>query len=94
MTTFWILWIFNALMCLIPVYYFFIGLGDGTITSRNIGLWFLILLVVAIILVGSFLLKTANQMALAKVILMIAAIPGILALLYFIIVFTSKPNWR
>lgn len=94
MTTFWILWIFNALMCLIPIYFFFVGLGDGTITSRNIGLWFLILLVVAIVLVGSFLLKAANQMALAKVILILAAIPGILALLYFLIVFTSKPNWR
>ncbi len=94
MTTFWILWIFNALMCLIPVYFFFVGLGDGTITSRNIGLWFLILLVVAIVLVGSFLLKSANQMAIAKVILSVAAIPGVLALLYFIIVFTSKPNWH
>jgi hypothetical protein len=94
MTTFWILWIFNALMCLIPIYFFFIGLGDGTITSRNIGLWLLILLVIAIVLVGTFLLKAANQMALAKVILILAAIPGILALLYFLIVFTSKPNWR
>ncbi|MEP6793983.1 MAG: osmoprotectant transporter permease [Saprospiraceae bacterium] len=94
MTTFWILWIFNALMCLVPVYFFFVGLGDGTITSRNIGLWFLILLVVAIVLVGSFLLKAANQMALAKVLLILAAIPGILTLLYFVIVFTSKPNWH
>lgn len=94
MTSFWILWIFNALMCLIPVYFFFIGLGDGTITSRNIGLWFVILLLVAVVLVGSFLLKAANQMALAKVILILAAIPGILVLLYFIIVFTSKPNWH
>ena len=79
---------------MVPVYYFFIGLGDGSITSRNLWMWFFILLVVAIVLGGSYLLKAANQLALAKVLLILAAIPGILVLLYFVIVFTGKPNWH
>ena len=94
MTTFWILWIFNALICLVPIYFFFAGIGDGTITSRNIGMWFLIMLVVAIVLGGPFLLKAANQLPLAKLLMIFAAIPGILVVLYFVIVFTSKPNWH
>ena len=39
MITFWILWIFNALMSLIPVCFFFIGMGDGSIDARNIAMW-------------------------------------------------------
>lgn len=94
MVTFWTLWIFNALAALVPVYFFFVGLGDGSITSKNIGYWFGIILVVAIVLGGSFLLKSNNQMGLAKGLLIIAAIPGILAALYMAIVLIGKPRWN
>jgi hypothetical protein len=94
MTTFWILWIFNALMALVPIYFFFVGLGDGSISSRNIGLWFIILLIVVAVVGGSMLLKAANQLALAKALLIIAAIPGVLAILYFLIVLIGKPRWN
>ena len=94
MTLFWILWIFNALMALVPVYFFFVGLADGSITSRNIGLWGLILLVVVAILIGSWWLQAHNQLGWAKGLLIFAAVPGVLVLLYFIIVMTSKPRWN
>ena len=94
MTTFWVLWIFNAIMSLIPIYFFFVGLMDGTVSSSNIGIWFILLLVVAVVLVGSYLLRAANQMALAKILLIIAAIPGIMAILYFAVVMISKPRWN
>ena len=67
---------------------------DGTVSSKNIGIWFILLLVVAVVLVGSYLLRAANQMALAKTLLIIAAIPGILAILYFAVVMISKPRWN
>ena len=94
MTTFWILWIFNALVALVPVYFFFVGLGDGSITSRNIGMWAIILLIVALILGGTMFLKTQNQLTIAKGILIVTAIPGVLALLYMLIVMTSKTRWN
>ena len=53
MIWFRILWIFNALMSLIPIAFFFIGLSDGTVDGDNIGLWMLILAVVGIVLGGS-----------------------------------------
>jgi hypothetical protein len=74
MTLFWILWIFTAIMSLIPVYFFFIGLNDGTITARNIGLWVIILL--------------------AKGLLMLAAVPGLFVVLYFVVVLTNKTKWN
>jgi len=94
MVTFWILWIFNALISLVPIYFFFVGLGDGTVSSKNMGLWLIILLVVGIVLAGPFMLKAANQMSLAKILMIAAAVPGVLVVLYFIIVLTMKPNWH
>ena len=94
MTTFWILWIFNALISLIPIYFFFVGLNDGTVSSRNAGIWFILMLVVAVVLVGPFLLKAANQLTLAKVLMLIAAVPGFLVVLYFVVVITMNPDWK
>ena len=94
MTTFWILWIFNALIALIPIYFFFVGLADGTVSSRNLGMWLILMLVVAVVLIVPFLLKAAHQMGLAKGLMIVAAIPGLLAVLYFIVVMTMNPDWK
>jgi hypothetical protein len=94
MTLFWILWTFCGLMSLVPVYFFFVGLKDGSITARNIGLWAIILMVVAAVLGGSVWLKSHNELSLAKILLIIAAVPGILVLIYFLIVITSKTKWN
>lgn len=94
MAFFWTLWIFNALMALVPVYFFFVGLNDGSITGRNIGLWVIILFVVALVLGGSLMLKYINQLGIAKILLILAAIPGIFALLFMVITITSKTRWN
>jgi len=94
MTLFWILWSFSALMSLIPIYFFFVGLSDGSITSKNMGLWALILVIVAAVVMGTLWLKGTDHLGLAKIILILAAIPGIFVLLYFLIVITSKAKWN
>ena len=94
MTAFWILWVFNALMALIPIYFFFIGISDGSVSSNNIGIWTVLLLVVAAVIGGSLLLKAYNQMQLAKTLLIIAAIPGAVAIIFFAVVMISKPRWN
>ena len=94
MTTFWILWSFNALMALVPLYFFFVGLNDGSVSSSNMGLWMLILLAVVVVIGGSLWLRSANQMSLAKGLLMVAAIPGVIAIIFFAIILITKPRWN
>jgi hypothetical protein len=94
MAFFWILWSFCALMSLVPIYFFFVGLADGSITKRNFGLWSIILVVVAGVLLGSLWLKGSGHLGIAKTLLILAAVPGIFVLLYFLIVITSKARWN
>ena len=81
-------------MSLVPLYFFFIGLADRSITSKNLGLWGLILLGIVAILIGTLWLKDNDHFGLARIILIGAAVPGLLVLLYFIIVLTSKTKWN
>lgn len=94
MTFFWILWIFNATMSLIPVYFFFVGLKDGSITKRNFTLWLLILAIIVGVLLGSCWLKDHDRLSLAKWLLTFAAFPGLMVLLYFLVAVIGKPRWN
>lgn len=91
---FWILWIFDALMALIPIYFFFIGLKDGSVTGRNLSLWMIILLAVAGILVGSFMLMENDYLGRAKAILWVGAVPGIIAAIFFGTIMITKTRWN
>ena len=94
MITFWILWIFNALMSLIPVYFFFIGLQDGTVDGSNMGLWLGILAVVCLLLGGTYWLKNKGQVVAAKVLLWLSTVPCLMVILYFVIAITSNARWN
>jgi hypothetical protein len=94
MVTFWILWIFNALMSLIPVYFFFEGLSDGSVDGDNMGIWMIILAVVALILGGTYWLKTKNQVMAAKILLIIASVPSLIAILYLSIAIFGNVRWN
>lgn len=94
MTFYWILWIFTAIMSIVPVYFFFVGLKDGSITKRNFALWLLILLAVAGVLLGSDWLKDHDRLGMAKGLLALAAVPGVLMLIYFLVAIIGKPKWN
>lgn len=94
MTFFWILWSFDACIALVVLYFFFIGLGDGSVSSFNSGLWAMILAALAAILLGSLWLKGVEKLVLAKLLLAILAVPGLLYLLFLLMVVISKPRWN
>ena len=94
MVFFWILWSFNALMALIPIYFYFAGLADGTVNAKNGWMWLIILLIVAIVVGGSLYLISVNQLSLSKALLILASIPGVLAVLYFTVIMTSNTRWN
>lgn len=94
MRWFWILWIFNALMALVPVSFFFIGMTDGTVTETNMGMWAILLAVVALLIGGTYWLKQNNQVKAAKIILAIAAIPSVIGLIMMAILIFGDVRWN
>ncbi|HLF62160.1 MAG TPA: hypothetical protein VI603_00300 [Saprospiraceae bacterium] len=94
MIFFWILWGFDAIITLVVLYFFMIGLNDGSVSSFNMGLWLVILLALAGVMGGSLWLKSANHAGLAKVLLFLLAIPGLLYALFMLIVIIGKPRWN
>ncbi len=93
MTFFWILWGFDALIALIFIGFFLVGLADGSVSSFNIMLWLGILAGLAAVLLGSLYFKQHNLLGLAKSLLSVLAVPGFLFfLMSFLTVFVK--SWR
>lgn len=94
MILFWILWGIDAIVGLVLLYFFFIGLADGTVSSINISLWLLLLIISIGLLVGTLYLKTKEKLFIAKVLLGIEAIPALFFFIFMLIMALSKPNWQ
>lgn len=91
---FWLLWGFDGLIALLVLYFFIVGLVDGSVSSFNIGLWALILVALAAILGGGFFLRSAGHPVAAAVLLAVLAVPGLLAGLFFLLILLLKPRWN
>jgi uncharacterized membrane protein len=91
---FWILFGIDVIVGLIAVYFFFIGLGDRSISERNIMLWMGMLLAIAIILLGSVALKNTDHPVLAKSLLSVLAVPTVLYGLFMFIAVVTKARWN
>ncbi len=94
MILFWVFWSIDAIVALIALSFFFIGIGDGTVSSFNIALWLVLLAVLAGVLIGSFILKLRGKMIPAKILAGILAIPALLVLLFFVILISSDVRWN
>lgn len=94
MILFWVFWGIDAIVALIALYFFFIGLADGSVSSFNMGLWLVLLVVLAAVLLGSLTLKAAGNLNVAKILSGILAVPALLVLLFFIIVIASGERWN
>jgi len=91
---FWFPWAIDVVIAIIVLYFFLVGLADGSVSSFNIGLWLLILLGLGSILGGSLWLKTAGHPTLAMVLLLILAIPGLLYGLFLLALVIAAPRWN
>lgn len=94
MILFRILLVIDFIVGLIVLYFFFIGLSDGTVSLSNIVLWLVILFVLTAIIAGGLRLKSSNRLALANLVLAILAIPAFLFGLYFLVAITSGARWN
>lgn len=91
---FWLLWSIDALATLVVLYFFFVGLSDGSISSFNAGLWTVILVGVAGVVGGSVALRAAGQHLLAVILLLVLAIPATLFGAFILLVVIAKPRWN
>jgi len=94
MTFFWILWGFDCLISLVVLYFFFIGLLDGSVSSYNMVSWTWLLLGLAVVMLGSLWLKSIKWLTLSKVLLFILTIPGLLYILYILMFVFFKPRFN
>jgi hypothetical protein len=91
---FWILWGIDAVIALIVFGFFVVGLADGSVSSFNMGLWLAILAGVGGIVGGGLLLRSARRMAIAYLVLLVLAVPGMLLGLFFLILIIANPRWN
>lgn len=94
MKLFWTLFSIDGAIALIVLFFFFAGLGDGSVSSFNMTLWLAILGVLAAILGGGLLLKSTSHPYLASAVLLILAIPGLLYGVFILGAIILQPRWN
>jgi drug/metabolite transporter (DMT)-like permease len=91
---FWVPWTIDATIAAIGVFFFFVGLVDGSVSSFNMGLWMCLLLGLALVVGGSLWLRARKRVGAATWLLWILAGPGICAALFFVLLLVSSPRWN
>jgi hypothetical protein len=92
--TFKILFGMGAVAAAIVVYFFFIGLADGSVSSFNMGMWLGILAALAAILGGGYALRATGWTKLANTVLLILAVPAATYGLFILLVLVTNPRWN
>jgi len=76
------------------VYFFFVGLADGSVSSFNAGLWAAILLATAAVLLGGWRLGVSGRRGAATALLAIPALPALAFGLFLLLLMITQPNWH
>ena len=86
-------WGVDLVVALIFVYFFFVGLADGSVSEFNIVLWLAILLIMAGVVGGSLALRAAARARLATILVTILAVPSVLIGLFFLVLLVAPVRW-
>jgi hypothetical protein len=84
----------DVIIALVFVYFFAVGLADGSISAFNIQLWIAILGGVAAVMVAGFVLLSRGNRRAADGILLILALPGVLFGLLMLSLIVLHPRWN
>ena len=84
----------NAFAAAIVVYFFVVGVGDGSVSSFNIGIWIALLAVVSTVVGGSLWLHSIGRRRLALALAAAMAVPALLMGLFFLLLILSGPRWN
>lgn len=78
----------------VTVYFFFVGLADGSVSSFNMTLWLSTLGALAAILFGGPALKRSNHPRAANLLLALLAIPACLYGAFILMIVIAQPRWN
>lgn len=83
-----------GLVAAVVVGFFLVGLGDGSVSSFNAGLWLGLLALTAGVLLGGTFLRARGRTAAAVAVLAILAVPGLLYGLFLLLILVTQPRWN
>jgi hypothetical protein len=89
-----ILLIIDAIATLVLYGFFFIGIGDGSVSAFNMGLWLLILAAFTVAVVVGWLLRAKGRPGLASVVLLPTAIPCAFYGQFLLLILILQPRWN
>jgi len=92
MTLFWVLWGIAALGGVVAVGFFLLGLNDGSVSSFNLTIWLALLGGITAVLLGSLWLRSHQLLRQAYGVLLIVALPVLLAVIFFLGVLILRPK--
>jgi hypothetical protein len=84
----------DSLAALVVVYFFAVGLADGSVSAFNGELWAGLLLGVAAVIGGGMLLQRAGRPLLANALLAVLALPTALYGFFMAVVLLSGASWN
>jgi hypothetical protein len=94
MGLFYFLFAVDTLAALAVVYFFVVGVAEGSVSSFNIALWLTILAAVAAVIGGGFTLNRYGRRSAAKLVLAILGVPALLYGLFIVLLVVMQPNWH
>ena len=78
----------------VALFFFAIGLGDGSVSSFNIGLWLVLLGGLGAVVWAGHTLRSRGKTGPAIGVLSIVALPGLLAALFMLLILILQPRWN
>jgi hypothetical protein len=91
---FWIPWGIGAVVTSVVLYFFWVGLADGSVSSSNAGLWTLLLVGTLAVTLGSLILRNNGRPGLGALLSLVLAVPGLLAGLFMLLILITQPRWN
>jgi len=83
-----------ALTAAVFVYFFLLGIADGTVSAANIGSWTLVLSVLGAVLAGGVVLQRRGRPGWSKLVLAVVAVPTALGGLVALFMLLTVERWN
>lgn len=78
----------------VALYFFVIGLADGSVSSFNIVLWLALVGIAIGVPLGGWRLRTTGRRKMATALLSVVAVPAIAYALFVLLIVVTQPHWN